>query len=874
MGKLNFNDMKIGKKLIIGFLAVAALVLVAGLVGYNATNTIARSSGIILDEKVPIADASMELMIATGGQQTGLHAYMLGEEEGKDEYIEGGEDFQKWLAELKAMELNDEENRLVSNIEAAHLKIDEYAYEAMANSDKAQASLKKSEEDMEEMDAAGGIMLDKATEKSFSTADINLIWEQLMAVNDYLITGSQEEVEAFYETKTSVETLVNYPAIEAEHAEVVRLGEETISAHDSVAEAQVNAEEKMEEMDAAGVVLLAKAEASSFSSNDMNLIWEQLMTVNDYLITGSQEEVEAFQEVKTEVEALPNYPSIAAENAETIRLAEITIQSYNDYLSYDRLANDNMEELDVELGSFSGDLERLEASAGAEMAVAMEEADAAQRNAIVFLIATMIAGVVLAIAIGLFMSRLITKPINQIVDDSKKLGDGDLSIRIDIDSKDEIGQMAKALNDMLDNVAKPVRELAKNAETMAKGDLTQKVTVQAKGDINVLIDAFKAMAESLTGLIIQVKGSASTVSATSQELAASSEEMNATTEQVTSTVTQIASGAQSQAQQVESASAEMKSLSEMVHQISSSAQSATEMSDKTNELAQSGGEAAENASAKMKEVYTEVKSSADVVGELGEKSEKIGNIVNVITDIAEQTNLLALNAAIEAARAGDHGRGFAVVAEEVRKLAENSAKAAEQISVLIKDIQTNTDKAVKSIDKGTKEVAEGTEVVEKAMAAFEEIVTSVGEVAGKVQEISAATQEQTTAVETVVKGIDSIASAAEEAAAGTEEASAATEEQTASMEEMTASAQELANLADQLQEAVSVFKVAEDAEAGIGRVKRKAVEPEPVEKAKKAKAKVSRQKAGVKANGPKKARAEVKKISHEPVEAGTAVGEN
>ncbi len=497
----------------------------------------------------------------------------------------------------------------------------------------------------------------------------------------------------------------------------------------------------------------------------------------------------------------------------------------------------------------------------------------AMRNQIVMV--AIIAAIAVAV-LAFLVAMSIIRPISRIGDEAKKLAEtGDLNTRATVSGKDEIGQMAEALNNMLDNVAKPVKEMARIADAMAKGDLTEQITVKAKGDINVLVDGFKAMVGSLTGLIVQVKGSASTVSATSQELAASSEEMNATTEQVTSTVTQIASGAQSQAQQVESASSEMKSLSEMVHQISSSAQSATEMSDKTNELAQSGGEAAENASAKMKEVYTEVKSSADVVGELGEKSEKIGNIVNVITDIAEQTNLLALNAAIEAARAGDHGRGFAVVAEEVRKLAENSAKAAEQISVLIKDIQTNTDKAVKSIDKGTKEVAEGTEVVEKAMAAFEEIVTSVGEVAGKVQEISAATQEQTAAVETVVKGIDSIASAAEEAAAGTEEASAATEEQTASMEEMTASAQELANLADELQEAVSVFKLAEGAEADVGgNVKRKIVEHEPIKKGEKSKAKVSRQKAGVKANGPKKARVEVKKISSEPVEAGAAVGEN
>ncbi len=800
------NEVKIGQKLIISFLVVASLVLVAGAVGINSANTIGRNADIIMDEKIPIKDVSMEAIIAVITARDASAEYMLSTEglEGIEGEIEEGlEDFDMWLSMVRF----GTESPEFKNSPAGAM----YVKDGI------------------------DLVVVKGTPEMVALADeADAYHEEFTESARDLIQSRNAELQSYATLDEAMETFDRSFGQIDEDLEEYEAGLDDFEEQDAAMEARI-------------LLTKQKAIAEEYGG---------LRATDEGVQSGLKGEFDAL--TPAYLAESENFPSeIKAEYEVFLTSSGEIFDDKDQALHHRDRTYEYMEAVDESSVQAEEVLERLEIMADTEVLDAMADADAAQSRATMVLIATILLGIALAIGIGLLLTRQITGPINQIVDDSKKLGDGDLTIRIDIDSKDEIGQMAKALNDMLDNVAKPIRELAKNAEAMAKGDLTEKVTVQAKGDINILIDAFKAMAESLTGLIIQVKGSASTVSATSQELAASSEEMNATTEQVTSTVTQIASGAQNQAQQVESASVEMKSLSEMVHQISSSAQSATEMSDKTNELAQSGGEAAENASAKMKQVYEEVKSSSEVVGELGEKSEKIGNIVNVITDIAEQTNLLALNAAIEAARAGDHGRGFAVVAEEVRKLAENSAKAAEQISVLIKDIQTNTDKAVKSIDKGTKEVAEGTEVVDKAMMAFEEIVTSVGEVAGKVQEISAATQEQTAAVEKVVKGIDSIASAAEEAAAGTEEASAATEEQTASMQDLAASSQELANLADQLQTAVSGFILAEEPETGAdtGRVEHKPLK-----------------KAGVKTKTPKTA--DAKKFYHSSIEAGTATGEN
>lgn len=376
-------------------------------------------------------------------------------------------------------------------------------------------------------------------------------------------------------------------------------------------------------------------------------------------------------------------------------------------------------------------------------------------------------------------------------------------------------------------ITRPLHKLVSYSKVVAGGDLTKDIRARTKDELGELYGSFGSMLRNLRNLIIQVQGSARRVTVTSQELAASSEEMTASTSQVATAIQGIAKGSQEQAKQIKAASEEIKKISEMAQKISDSAQSVALVTDNTNRAAREGGNAAKNAAAKMEKIQTSVNHSADVVKELGERSKRIGEIVDVITNIAEQTNLLALNAAIEAARAGEQGRGFAVVAEEVRKLAEGSARAAEEISDLITDIQRETIRAVESMESGSKEVSEGFEVVDKALTALNNISDAIDEIATWIEEISVSTNEQTAAIEKIVKAIDEIAKAAEETASTTEEASASTEEQTASMEEISSSAQELADLAMQLQEATAKFKIsAKEALQEVARQKEKKI-PKP-----------------------------------------------
>ena len=359
------------------------------------------------------------------------------------------------------------------------------------------------------------------------------------------------------------------------------------------------------------------------------------------------------------------------------------------------------------------------------------------------------------------------------------------------------------------SIMKPLNEFINAADKIAEGDLTVEVNVSSKDELGQLAEYFKKMTLNLRTLTGKVRNVSLKVANTAQELSASSEEMKAICDQITGNTHDIATGVSSQASKIAEISRAMKEMSQSVQQVAMNSQKAADGATAASTTASNVGKMSGDVTHKMTEIQSSVDNSATVIKQLEGKSQKIGEIIGVITNIADQTNLLALNAAIEAARAGEHGRGFAVVADEVRKLAEESRNAANQITGLIKEIQQGTNQAVVAMEQGTKTVGDGTKIMDGTVSAINQIVKAAANVSTMINEIAAATEQQSASVEEITASVEDVSSICEESAAGTQETSAATEEQAVSMDVLVNAAQELAKLSNELQAEIAKFNIGE-----------------------------------------------------------------
>lgn len=357
------------------------------------------------------------------------------------------------------------------------------------------------------------------------------------------------------------------------------------------------------------------------------------------------------------------------------------------------------------------------------------------------------------------------------------------------------------------SISRPVNALAVVARKVAAGDLTENIKIERQDEIGQLASAFNTMVSQLKELIRQVTINAEQVAASSEELTANAEQSAQASNQIATAITDVAAGATAQMEAANETSAVVEQMSAGIQQIAANANEVSDQSAQAADKARNGDKEVEKAVSQMKQIEDTVNTSARVVVKLGERSREIGQIVDTISGIAGQTNLLALNAAIEAARAGEQGRGFAVVAEEVRKLAEQSQEAAKKIAGLIGEIQGDTEKAVVAMNEGTQEVRRGTEVVNAAGSAFKDIMAVVDQVSDQVKEISAAIQQMATGSQQIVASVKKIDDLSKKSAGESQGVSAATEEQLASMEEIATSSQALASLAQDLQTAVTKFRV-------------------------------------------------------------------
>ncbi len=286
-----------------------------------------------------------------------------------------------------------------------------------------------------------------------------------------------------------------------------------------------------------------------------------------------------------------------------------------------------------------------------------------------------------------------------------------------------------------------VVEMFKAAEV--EGDLTVRLDVQREDEIGDLSRSINQFLEKLQGIVTNVVATTHSVSTTSSELSSTSAE--------------ISQGAEEQSVQSERVATAMGEMSSTVAEVAKNSQAAADGAKNTQTIAAKGGEIVSNAVIGIEELTALVERTAGEVKQLGENSEQIGEIISVIDDIADQTNLLALNAAIEAARAGEQGRGFAVVADEVRQLAERTTKATSEVRERIGRVQSETAMVVTSMEEGATKSEEGIKLVREAGDALHEIVQSVDSVSGMIQQIATAAEEQSSTTDEISVNIEGMA---------------------------------------------------------------------------------------------------------------------
>lgn len=352
---------------------------------------------------------------------------------------------------------------------------------------------------------------------------------------------------------------------------------------------------------------------------------------------------------------------------------------------------------------------------------------------------------------------------------------------------------------------RPIKALTHATKVAAEGDFTVTIPVRSKDELGQMSQHFNLMMENLNDLMHNMKMASSTVSEASVSLQAGMEQSAGASNEIAKAVEVIAQGAERQMHGAEESRRAMEEMAGGIQRIAESSSLASEFSATASSEVENGDRVIQETVAQMNRIYDAAGQTVKVVHQLSERSQKIEQIIDTITDIASRTNLLALNAGIEAARAGEHGKGFAVVAREVRVLAEQAKLSAGQISELINEIKQDTEHAVIVMDTTAQEAEQGTQTVRDANEAFTRIELAIQQVNHQIQEVSASSQQMAASAEQVAATIDELARIAREATANTQNAAAAAEEQLATADHIAEQATSLSEIANRVSKRTNEF---------------------------------------------------------------------
>jgi len=397
---------------------------------------------------------------------------------------------------------------------------------------------------------------------------------------------------------------------------------------------------------------------------------------------------------------------------------------------------------------FESNIDVLVENAAVMIEAASKEIVASGNRGKTYIAVFLFVGVAISILLGVVFTHLITGPLNTAVSFSDRMANGDFTTTLEIDQKDEIGVLSKALNNMVSNLGGMIRNISSSVNTLSSSSTE-----------------LSAISQQMTAGAEQTSGKSDTVATAAEEMNSNMTSVAAATEQASTNVSMVATATE-------------------------------EMTSTIGEIAQNS----EKARGITNEAVTQAKSASDRVDKLGKAADEIGKVTEAITEISEQTNLLALNATIEAARAGEAGKGFAVVATEIKELAKQTAAATLEIKEKIAGIQDSTAGTVTEIEQISSVINDVNEIVATIASAVEEQSATSQEIVGNIAQASQGIQE-------VTENVAQSSSVSGEIAKDISEVNQSASEMSNSSSQVNMSAEELSGLSDKLKDMVGRFKV-------------------------------------------------------------------
>ncbi|WP_419962524.1 methyl-accepting chemotaxis protein [Psychrobacillus sp. BM2] len=358
------------------------------------------------------------------------------------------------------------------------------------------------------------------------------------------------------------------------------------------------------------------------------------------------------------------------------------------------------------------------------------------------------------------------------------------------------------------SITKPVKVVMERMNRIAQGDLSGKpIETKSKDEVGKLIHATNEMSNNMRQLLNEINLVSESVTGQSEELIQSSDEVNAASHQIAVTMQELAIGIEGEAKSASELAAIMESFTRKVEEANEKGESIQSSSSEVLEMTSEGSRLMKSSNEQMVKIDQIVQEAVHKIQGLDAEAQEISKLVVVIKDIANQTNLLALNAAIEAARAGEHGKGFAVVAEEVKKLAEQVTVSITDITDIVTNIQNESSSVAGSLLEGYEEVEKGTDQINITMETFNGISSAVTEMINLIQSVTENLSDIAANSQEMSGSVEEIAAISEESSAAVEQTSASSQQTSSSMDEVAGSSKQLAELAEKLNGLVLEFKL-------------------------------------------------------------------